>query len=100
MPKMSLAVPHALGQEAAIERLKAFPEKLKQKYQGQVSDMQESWAENVLKFGFTMFGFGFKGAVTAEPSDVKLDCDLPFAAMMFKGKIEQEFKDNLSKLLA
>ena len=53
-----------------------------------------------LNFGFTTFGFPIKGAIAVEPAEVKLDGDLPFAAMMFKGKIEQEFKDALTRLLA
>ncbi len=100
MPKMSVTVPHALGQEGAIEKLKSFVPKIKERYQGQVSNLEENWAGNVLNFGFTTFGFPIKGALTVEPSDVKLDGDLPFAAMMFKGKIEQEFKESLVKLLA
>jgi putative polyhydroxyalkanoate system protein len=100
MPKMSVSVPHALGQEVAAERLKGFLGKIKEKYQSQVSNLEESWAGNTLNFGFTTFGFPIKGAVAVDQSDVKLDGEIPFAAMMFKGKIEQEIKDQLNKLLA
>jgi len=100
MPKMSVSVPHGLGKEQAMEKLKDFMPKIRERYQSQVSNLEESWAENVLNFGFTTFGFPIKGALTVEPGEVKLDGDLPFAAMMFKGKIEQEFKDSLVKLLA
>jgi len=100
MPKMSVTVPHSLGLEQAVEKLKGFVPKIKEKYQGQVSNLEENWADNTLNFGFTTFGFPIKGAIAVEPSEVKLDGDLPFAAMMFKGKIEQEFKDALARLLA
>jgi hypothetical protein len=38
--------------------------------------------------------------VTVEPNEVKLHGVLPFAAMMFKGKIEQTVREELEKLLA
>jgi hypothetical protein len=100
MPKMSISVPNPLGQEQAIERLKSFMPKIKERYQSQVSNLEESWTENTLNFGFSTFGFPIKGAIAVEPATVKLDGDIPFAAMMFKGKIEQEFKEALNKLLA
>ena len=100
MPKMSVSVGHALSQQEAAERLKGFLGKIKEKYQSQVSNLEESWAGNTLNFGFTTFGFPIKGAVNVEPAEVKLDGEIPFAAMMFKGKIEQEIKDQLAKLLA
>ena len=100
MPKMNVTVPHALGLETANERLKGFMGKIKEKYQSQVSNLEESWAGNTLNFGFTTFGFPIKGAVNVEQNQVVLDGDLPFAAMMFKGKIEQEIKDQLARLLA
>ena len=100
MPKMSVSVPHGLTKEEAVEKLKQFVPKIKERYQGQVSNLEENWADNVLNFGFTTFGFPIKGALTVEPGEVKLDGEIPFAAMMFKGKIEQEFKESLAKLLA
>ena len=100
MPKMSVTVPHALGQEQAVEKLKQFVPKIKERYQSQVSNLEENWDGNTLNFGFTTFGFPIKGALAVEAGEVKLDGEIPFAAMMFKGKIEQEFKDSLNKLLA
>ena len=38
--------------------------------------------------------------MTVEPNQVVLQGSLPFAAMMFKGKIEQTVKEELEKALA
>ncbi|MBI2824678.1 MAG: polyhydroxyalkanoic acid system family protein [Planctomycetia bacterium] len=100
MPQMSVTVPHTLSQQDAVERLKGFLGKIKERYQSQVSNLEESWAGDTLNFGFTTFGFPIKGAVNVEAAQVKLDGEIPFAAMMFKGKIEQEIRDQLNKLLA
>jgi hypothetical protein len=99
MPKLTISVPHALGQEAATKQLQGILEKMKERYQSQFSDLTESWQENVLDFGFKTFGFAIKGTMDVQPTEVKIDTDLPFAAMMFKGKIEQELKTTLARWL-
>ena len=45
-------------------------------------------------------GFNIKGDLTVDPSEVKVVGSLPFAAMMFKGMIEQGVRDELVKVLA
>ncbi len=100
MPSLKLTYPHQLGQEEAAARLKKLLAKVKQHYQDQVSDLQESWNDNTLTFGFTTYGFKVNGNVVVQPSEVVLDGQIPFAAMMFKGKIENALKDQLSKTLA
>lgn len=99
MPKLSLAIPHALGREQAAERLKGFLERLKEKHQDQVGDLQEEWSDDSLKFSFKTFGFKISGVGTVADSEVKMDIDLPFAAMMFKGKIENEIRETLTRVL-
>ena len=99
MPKLSIAIPHTLGREAAGERLKNFMVRLKEKHQDQVSNLQEEWSENSLKFSFSTFGFKIAGVGTVEESEVKMDIDLPFAAMMLKGKIESEIRETLTRVL-
>jgi len=100
MPKMTFTVPYSIDQAAAIEKLKSFVPAIKQRYGGQVSNVTEEWVGDILKFAFTTFGFTIKGDLDVQPNQVVLDGELPFAAMMFKGKIESEFKENLAKLLA
>jgi putative polyhydroxyalkanoate system protein len=99
MPKFSITVPHALSQEEATSRLQGILEKIKERHASQVSDLKEEWIGNTLNFAFKTFGFNVKGAMNVEPSEVKVDGDLPFAAMMFKGRIEQEVKDTLARWL-
>ncbi|MBI3837770.1 MAG: polyhydroxyalkanoic acid system family protein [Planctomycetia bacterium] len=41
-----------------------------------------------------------KGELTVDPNEVKINGVLPFAAMMFKGKIEQTVREELEKVLA
>lgn len=100
MPKLSIAVAHSLTQDEAAQRLKGFLERVRSKYENQVSDLHEEWGDHAGTFGFKAMGFSVKGNVAVEPDQVKVDGDLPFAAMMFKGKIEQTIRENLTRLLA
>ena len=100
MPSLTITMPHALGADAATERLKTFFEKLKARHQDKVSNLEEQWTGNRLDYSFSTFGFNIKGDLTVEPNEIKVNGSLPFAAMMFKGKIEQSVREELEKLLA
>jgi hypothetical protein len=100
MPSLKLAFPHQLGQPEAVARLKNLLTKVKDKYQDQVSNLSESWNENTLTFSFTTYGFKVAGDVIVEPTEVRLDGQIPFAAMIFKGKIESALREQLARQLA
>jgi hypothetical protein len=100
MPSLKLSFPHQLGQEEAVARLHNLLARVKNKYQDQVSDLKEQWNDNTLTFGFSTYGFKIAGDVIVLPSEVQLDGQIPFAAMMFKGKIETAIRDQLAKELA
>ena len=100
MPSLKLTFPNQLGQEEAVARLKSLLAKVKDKYQDQVSDLHESWNENTMSFDFKTYGFHITGNVLVEPTEVQLDGQIPFAAMMFKGKIETALREQLAKTLA
>lgn len=100
MPKLSLNIPNPIGQADASHRLKSFLERVRSKYQDQVSDLQEEWQEHSAVFSFKTYGFSVKGTLLVEETVVKVDGEIPFAAMMFKGKIEQTVRENLERLLS
>jgi hypothetical protein len=99
MPSIAMTIPHALGQEQAIERLQRFLARVKEKYQDKVSNLSEEWVGNQLNYSFSTFGFNIKGEMTVGPDDVKVNGGLPFAAVMFKGQIEQTIRSELERLL-
>ena len=100
MPSLKMAVPHQLSQEEAMSRIQRFMERVRERYKDHVSDTEESWAGNLFNFGFKTHGMNVKGNMAVEPSEVKIDGQIPFAAMMFKGKIEQTIRDELTRLLS
>jgi hypothetical protein len=100
MPSLKLNYPHQLGQAEAVSRMRHLLARVKEKYQDQVSDLKESWNENALTFSFSTYGFKISGDVSVLPSEVQLDGQIPIAAMIFKGRIENAIRDQLAKELA
>ncbi|MCA9212999.1 MAG: polyhydroxyalkanoic acid system family protein [Planctomycetales bacterium] len=100
MPSFSTEVPHTLGQAEAQQKLESFLQKIIERYKDQVSDIKGDWLENVLDFSMTTYGINIKGKLAVEEDKVRMDGELPFAAMMFKGKITNEITEALQKALA
>ena len=100
MPRITLEVPHSLGQEEATRRLKDKFAAALAEHQGRVSHLQRGVADHTLSFAFQAMGMGVSGTVAVEPNQVKLDAELPFAAAFFKGAIEQRLRQEVGVLLA
>ena len=100
MPSLKLNHPHQLGQAEAVSRMHHLLARVKEKYQDQVSDLKESWNDNSLTFSFSTYGFKISGDVAVLPSEVRLDGQIPIAALVFKGRIENAIRDQLAKELA
>ncbi len=101
MPGFKVEVPHSLGQEEAASRVKSLLEHLRGRFEGQVKDMQQIWTDDdVMQFSFKTAGLVIKGEMDVQPNSVLVHGDLPFAAMLFKGRIESSIKEELEKCLS
>jgi putative polyhydroxyalkanoate system protein len=98
MPKFGLTVPHQLTKDEARSRLERLIEAIENKFK--VSDLEKSWDGDTLNFSAKTFGIQLKGGIAVTENELKLDGELPFAAMMFKGKIESDFKEQLERIVA
>ena len=99
MPKFGVRVPHTLSKDEARSRLERFVEVIEQKYADKVSDLRKSWEGDTLKFHFKTYGIALDGGITVADNELDLAGNLPFAAMMFKGKIESEVREQLARLM-
>ena len=99
MPKIAFSIPHTVGRAEADARLKSYLEHLKGKLDGQFSDLEESWSGDKGNFSFKSFGLKFNCEVNVGDTQVDVGLDIPFAAVVFKGKIEQEMKEKLERAL-
>lgn len=99
MPKFNLEIPHQLSVDEAKDRLTRFTEMISSKFQDSVEDLEQSWSGDSLSFGFKTFGFKIQGEIEVLENKLVLNGDLPFAAMMFKGKIESEIRQQLERIM-
>ena len=99
MPKFSVQVPHTLSQQEAHERLGRFADVIGEKFRDQVSDLEQKWEGDTLEFRFKSFGIPLSGGITVGDKQLDLNGDLPFSAMIFKGKIESAIREQLEKIV-
>ena len=99
MPKFHFEIPHSLTAADAKSRLERFAESLSAIFQDKVSDLNQGWNGNTLAFGFKTFGIKINGDITAKDNQLDVTGEIPFTAMMFKGKIESEVREQLGRLM-
>jgi putative polyhydroxyalkanoate system protein len=99
MPSIKVELNHTLGKAAAIRSLQSFIEKMKTSHGDSVSNLHETWNDNVLDFGLSTHGMKIEGKMTVEENSVRVDGKIPLLAAMLKGRIENEIRTELEKLL-
>lgn len=99
MPAFQVRVPHPLGKQGAIDKMKRVLSAKLAERKEQVNQMEGTWNDNVLSFALKTYGISITGTMTVEEDAVQIDGSLPFAMMAFKGKVEQTFAGELEKML-
>jgi hypothetical protein len=97
MPKLTVRVPHALPPAEAFAKIQPALEKTVTDFQGH--DLALEGNETSKSFTFKSMAFTIKGRAEATASDVVVEIDLPFAAMMFKDKAERAITKNVTRAL-
>jgi len=98
MPKVTVRVPHELDPPAALAKIRPALEKTVTDFQGH--DLAIDGGETSSQFTFKSMAFTIKGRAEATPSEVVVEVELPFAAMMFKDKAERAITKNVTRALA
>lgn len=101
MPKFSVSVPHTLEREEAVVRLKDFSNQVLDDSPVEVSDIEEAWDDaGNLAFSFKAMGLKIAGKVITSEQSVAVDGDLPFAAIAFRGAIENQIAEKIRAAIA
>lgn len=100
MPGFQTEVRHDLGKDEAKQRLSRFVERLREQYAQQVSDVEGTWCDDTLDFRLTTYGIKIAGKLLVYEDRVAVEGDIPFSAMMFKGKIADSIRQGLERALA
>ena len=99
MPKIELNIPHELSQSEALTRIQNFLPQLKEQHSDKIKDLEESWNGNTGEFKFTLSVFKVSGALQVYDNFVLITGELPFAALLFKGQIENIIREKAMELL-
>ena len=100
MPSYSVSVQHDLGQAAARQRVEGFLETVLRDYAQSISNVGGQWTENRLAFHFVTSGLNISGMLVVEETLVEVSGPLPLAAVLFRGRIEQQIRNELQRLLS
>lgn len=95
MPKVVVAVPHSDDADEIVRRAEPYIEKIVEDFQGE--DLELEWEGRRADFTFTSLTFKIKGDVEVDENQIAVGVDLPFAALMFKDKVEKAIKKNLTR---
>lgn len=90
MPKVVSKIEHELGQQEAIQRLKKACE-----WAHGVSDLKETWSENVMEFSASIQGIRIDGNVEVAKNSVKFTGKIPVIALPFKSWIPNILRNAL-----
>ena len=99
MPKMSMTIPHQLGEQEALSRIQGMLGDVKQQYGSQITDLSERWNGNTGDFSFKAMGLALAGKIQVREREVAIDGDLPWAAKPFQGTIEATIRERAERLL-
>lgn len=97
---MRISIPHSLPPAEALKRIKKLLTDLKKEHGDKIQDLEEWWDGPVGTFNFSVMGSAVSGTLEVREGEVVLDGKLPWAAMLFKGKIEQTIREQGEALLA
>ena len=100
MPRIEHAVSHNLGTEVATERIKKLAAETKRQFGAMVSDLEESWSGNTATVKFRAMGMVVSGRFFVEPAVVRIELDIPLAALPFKRRIEEVVLTEAKAVLA
>ncbi len=98
---LSVKIPHALGLENAIQKMKIkdLVPKLMEANGSKASNVWEEWHGPSAAFGFETQGQKITGTVHVSDRSVTIDCRLPFLASFFSSEIEDAIRSEAAKLL-
>jgi hypothetical protein len=100
MPKFTVNVPHAIDRTVAISKLKSFMDAARKDSPVELSEVEEKWDDNGnLEFAFSAMGFRIAGQMVTEAQNVQVRGDLPFAALPFRGALENQLASKIREAI-
>lgn len=100
MARLTIVAEHELPKGEALRRLKTkLGSCVAARYRRQVIELHEGWADDTFSFRFKAVGMKVSGTLTVDDSTVRVAADVPFAALLFKKKIDEQVRAELVSAL-
>lgn len=99
MGQLTVTLPHRLGRDQAVQRIKQLIPALKRQHADQIDDAWEEWQGSSAEFGFRTSGNEITGRLSVSDSSVSITGKLPFLASLFSDQIEDAIRSEAAKLL-
>lgn len=100
MAKLNVDIQHNLSQEEALKRIKNLLPDLQKRFENDISDVSETWTENVGTFSFKAKKFPVSGTLTVTEKEVQLRGEIPLLLVARKKQIEETIQQKGKELLA
>jgi hypothetical protein len=81
-----VSIPHRLGKEEAVRRLKSGLERTRAGFGGQLAVTQEAWAGDHLDLSVSIFGQATDGAIDVADDHIRIEVRLPWLIGMLAEK--------------
>lgn len=96
---MKIEVPHQLSKDEAREKIKSLLGDLKEKYSGQVKNVEENWTDYRNDFKLGIGPLSTNGNIVVEDSNIQIDLEIPLFASMYKNQIKSLIEEQAKKAL-
>jgi hypothetical protein len=88
-----------LDPDEVVQRIQGFLAKLREQNEQKFLVKTEEWQGRKLNCSFSSFGFAMDAIMDVQPTDMDFQLTIPFAAVLFKGQIEDQLRGELTKVL-
>ncbi|HEX2052952.1 MAG TPA: polyhydroxyalkanoic acid system family protein [Actinomycetota bacterium] len=95
-----VSVPHSLGREEALSRIKSLLSDLKAQHGNQVSDVSENWHDGRCDFSLKVKMFKLSGSIEVGDSTAEIRGSMPPGTGRFEGKAKAMIEERAKKLLS
>ena len=100
MAKFNVVVVHEIHRELAVTKLRGFSDRMRDEVPVEVTEVEEVWDDRGnLSFSFKAMGFRVSGSMVTCETKVTVIGTLPFAALPFRGAIENQIADKVREAI-
>ena len=99
MSNIELKIPHIIGPEEALKRIKNLITNLKEEHSGKIKGAKEDWSGQEGNFSFSVKGIRVSGKIYVGVDTVRISSRLPIVLSFYKNTITKMIWAKGSELL-